>query len=110
MYSFQNLSLYDFDYTLPDESIALFPNEKRDECKLLVYNLNNIKEIIHTKFYEISDYLSPDSLIIINSTRVLPARLNFYKKTGASIELLLLHPSNNSVDIQIAMTSTSNTN
>ena len=84
------MKLSDFDYDLPQEYIAQTPLEKRDHSKLLVYNRVTQKhEIRH--FYDIADYLNPGDVLVLNNTRVMPARLVGKKiSTGADIEILLL--------------------
>ncbi|MDL2292159.1 tRNA preQ1(34) S-adenosylmethionine ribosyltransferase-isomerase QueA [Acholeplasma sp. OttesenSCG-928-E16] len=80
----------DFDFNLPDELIAQHPNEKRDHSKLLSLN-KNTNEIEHCSFYQIVDYLNKDDCLVINNTKVIPARLIGEKKdTNALIEILLL--------------------
>ena len=80
----------DFDYELPKELIAQTPLERRDESRLLVLDKNN-GEIEHKKFYDIIDYLNPGDALVINDTKVIPARIIGEKTdTGAVIELLLL--------------------
>jgi S-adenosylmethionine:tRNA ribosyltransferase-isomerase len=84
------LSLSDFDYTLPLELIAQHPLHERDEAKLLI--LNRVTgEIEHRIFSDIADYLKKDDLLIINDTKVLPARLFGRRATGGRVEVLLLH-------------------
>jgi len=79
-----------YDYYLPEELIAQKPLEKRDDSKLLVYNKANAT-ITHKHFYDIIDYLQKDDVLVINNTKVLPARLYGTKEnTGAKIEILLL--------------------
>lgn len=83
------ISIKDFTYTLPEESIAHFPLEKRDESKLLVYQN---KTITHSTFKSLVDFLPDNSTLFFNNTRVIQARLLFQKETGATIELFLLQP------------------
>ena len=79
-----------YDYYLPETQIAQFPLAKRDESKLLIYNRHD-KSIEHKHFYDIVDYLHKGDVLVINNTRVIPARLFGVKKdTGAKIEILLL--------------------
>ncbi len=79
-----------YDYYLPETQIAQFPLAKRDESKLLIYNRHD-KSIEHKHFYNIIDYLHKGDVLVINNTRVIPARLFGVKKdTGAKIEILLL--------------------
>ena len=80
----------DFDYYLPEELIAQTPLEKRDESRLLVLD-RETGEIEHKKFYDIIDYLESGDALVINDTKVIPARIIGVKEdTGAVIELLLL--------------------
>lgn len=76
-------------YDLPEEMIAQTPIEPRDHSRLLVYDKKNNK-IEHKHFYNILDYLKKGDVLVINNTRVLPARLiGFKEDTGAKIEILL---------------------
>ncbi len=75
-------------YDLPEELIAQTPVEPRDSSRLLCYNKNEDK-IEHKHFYDIVDYLQKGDVLVVNNTRVLPARLYGYKDTGAKIEVLL---------------------
>lgn len=78
-----------FDYDLPKELIAQNPEEKRDQCRLMVLHRKN-GNIEHKHFYDILDYLNPGDCMVINDSRVIPARLFGTKKgTGAQIEFLL---------------------
>ncbi len=79
----------DFDYHLPPESIAQTPAEPRDSSRLLVLHRDS-GEIEHRTFREIGEYLKPNDLLVINQTRVIPARIYAKKETGGKIELLLL--------------------
>lgn len=85
----------DFDYDLPKEFIAQRPVDPRDSSRLLVYH-HESERIEHRIFHEIIDYLSPEDVLVINETRVIPARLKARKiPTGGSVEVLLLrqtHP------------------
>jgi S-adenosylmethionine:tRNA ribosyltransferase-isomerase len=76
-----------FDYLLPDQAIARFPLEDRDQSKLLVWRDGRIQ---HKKFTDVADELPSDALLIFNNTKVVPARLHFQKPTGAWIELLVV--------------------
>ena len=89
------MSTDDFDYNLPKELIAQTPLENRDEAKLLVLD-KKTGQITHEKFYNIIDYLNPGDALVINDTKVIPARIIGEKEdTGAVIELLLLKDINN---------------
>jgi len=75
-------------YELPDELIAQTPVEPRDSSRLLVYT-RKTGEICHKHFYDILDYLQKGDVLVVNNSRVLPARLFGFKDTGAKIEVLL---------------------
>ena len=79
----------DFDYHLPEESIAQTPVEPRHASRLLVLDRKQ-DALEHTTFWHIADYLRPGDLLVINQTRVIPARVFAHKPTGGRIELLLL--------------------
>jgi len=83
------LKLSDFDYNLPQELIAQNPVERRDTSRLMVLD-KNTGRIEHKVFHEIIQYLKPEDLLVLNDTKVIPARL-FGKKYGgtAKIEVLL---------------------
>ena len=83
------MKVSDFYYDLPEELIAQHPYDKRDEARLLVLNKENQK-IEHKVFKEIIDYLNPGDCLVINNTKVIPARLYGKKDTGAKVEFLLL--------------------
>ena len=85
-----NLETHDFYYDLPEELIAQYPSEKRDGCRLMVLDREK-KSVEHKVFRDIIDYLRPEDMLIVNSSRVIPARLlGITEKTGADMELLLL--------------------
>jgi len=79
----------DFDYHLPESSIAQTPAEPRDSSRLLVLN-RATGELGHRIFREITDYLHAGDLLVLNQTRVIPARIFARKETGGKVELLLL--------------------
>lgn len=84
------MKLSDFNYELPGELIAQDPLEKRDNSRLMVLH-RTTGEIEHKHFYDIIDYLNPGDCLVVNNTKVIPARLMGVKEeTGASIEVLLL--------------------
>ena len=79
----------DFYYDLPEELIAQTPLEKRDTSRLLA--LDRVTgEIAHKHFYDILDYLNPGDCLVMNDSRVLPARLLGHRPTGGAVEVLLL--------------------
>ena len=88
----------DYDYVLPESLIAQFPAEKRQNSKMMVLDKNN-KTIEHYHFYDIVNMIDSNSILVLNDTKVIPARL-FGKKvsTGAKIEILLLSPNNENKD------------
>ncbi len=79
----------DFDYHLPEPSIAQTPVEPRDSSRLLVLH-RDTGELEHRIFREIGAYLRPGDLLVLNQTRVIPARIHARKETGGRVELLLL--------------------
>lgn len=83
------LKTHDFWYELPEELIAQTPLKNRDGSRLLVLNKDS-GEITHRHFYDIVDYLNPGDCLIMNDSRVLPARLLGHRPTGGAAELLLL--------------------
>ena len=82
-------SLDTYDYHLPEELIAQTPLDKRDESRLLVFD-RKTKETYHRHFKDITDFLRKGDVLVVNNTRVLPARLLAKKSTGALVEILLL--------------------
>lgn len=86
--------LSEFDYILPEELIAQTPSEKRENSCMMVLNKEK-KEILHKHFYDIVDLLDENHVLILNNTRVIPARLYGYKDTGAKIEVFLLKERDN---------------
>lgn len=85
----RHIQIEKFNYNLPDERIAKYPLAQRDSSKLLVYKSG---KIIDAAFKDISEYLPLDSLMIFNNTKVIQARLQFQKDTGAKIEIFCLEP------------------
>ncbi len=80
----------DFDYELPEELIAQTPVEPRDHSRLLVYHRKD-GTVEHKHFFDIIDYLNPGDALVVNETRVIPARLLGVKEdTGVPVEVLLL--------------------
>ena len=83
------IKISDYTYDLPDERIAKFPLQRRDQSKLLVYRDGTISE---SRFASVGSYLPSSSLLVFNNTRVIHARLIFYKSSGARIEIFCLEP------------------
>ncbi|MGF7436660.1 tRNA preQ1(34) S-adenosylmethionine ribosyltransferase-isomerase QueA [Lentilactobacillus senioris] len=87
----EKYTLADFDYDLPKELIAQTPIEKRDTSRLLVMN-HETGELTDKHFYNIIDYLNPGDALVMNDSKVMPARIYGVKEdTGAHVEVLLLH-------------------
>ena len=84
------MSVLDFDYELPEELIAQDPLEHRSDSRLMVLDKES-GEVEHSHFYDIKNYLEPGDCLVINNTKVLPARLIGEKEgTGGKVEVLLL--------------------
>lgn len=85
----QQIKIEDYHYNLPDERIAKYPLTQRDASKLLVYQAG---EISQSRFRHLSSFLPEQSLLVSNNTKVIRARMEFYKETGARIEIFCLEP------------------
>ncbi len=85
----QKIKIADYNYNLPDERIAKFPLQVRDQSKLLIYRHGEISE---DTFTSLPHYLPAGSLMVFNNTKVIQARLHFRKETGALIEVFCLEP------------------
>ena len=83
------MKLSDFMYDLPEERIAQTPVEPRDHSRLMVIH-RDTGAIEHRHFYDIIDYLNPGDCLVINETKVIPARLYGERPTGGAVEVLLL--------------------
>ena len=79
----------DFLYNLPEELIAQTPIEPRDHSRLLVYDRRD-RSVSHRHFYDLPEYLKPGDCLVINDTRVIPARLYGVRSGGGACEILLL--------------------
>lgn len=86
--------LSEFDYELPEELIAQRPSDKRENSRMMVLNRDEHK-ILNKHFYDIVDLLDENHVLILNDTKVIPARLYGYKDTGAKIEVFLLKEREN---------------
>lgn len=100
MHNPADISIFDFTYELPQEKIAQYPLQNRDESKLLIWQKGEIKE---DQFKSIADYISPDSLLVFNTTRVVNARLHFLNSKKQDIELFCLGPDDQTQDPSQAM-------
>lgn len=83
------MKTHDFWYELPEELIAQTPLEQRDSSRLLVLN-RTTGQREHRHFYDIIDFLNPGDCLVLNDSRVLPARLLGHRPTGGAVEVLLL--------------------
>jgi S-adenosylmethionine:tRNA ribosyltransferase-isomerase len=86
LYSFMKVT--DYEFFLPKELIAKRPLKKRDSSRLLVLHRDGFIE--HRRFSDLPEYLSPGDMLLINNTKVFPARLKGQKRSGGSLELLLV--------------------
>ncbi|MFI3331056.1 MAG: S-adenosylmethionine:tRNA ribosyltransferase-isomerase [Rikenellaceae bacterium] len=85
-----SININDFNYTLPNERIAKFPLEKRENSKLLIYKDKKIEE---KNFFNLSEVVPSGALLVFNNTKVIRARMIMHKHTGARIEIFCLEPS-----------------
>lgn len=85
----QQIKIDDYNYDLPDERIAKYPLSRRDASKLLIYQSGKISQ---ARFHNLSDFLPDQSLLVSNNTKVIRARMEFFKETGARIEIFCLEP------------------
>lgn len=83
------MKTHDFWYELPEELIAQTPLQQRDSSRLLVLD-RKTGEVTHKHFYDIIDHLNPGDCLVMNDSRVLPARLLGHRPTGGAVEVLLL--------------------
>jgi S-adenosylmethionine:tRNA ribosyltransferase-isomerase len=87
----QRLRVDDFDYDLPGEAIAQTPAEPRDASRLLVLDRSSGR-IEHARFRDIGRWLHPGDLLVVNDSRVIPARLPGVRSSGGAAEILVLRP------------------
>jgi S-adenosylmethionine:tRNA ribosyltransferase-isomerase len=85
----KEINISDYNYFLSEEKIAKYPLNERDKSKLLVYEKSNIYKKV---FNEIPDFFGKDDLLVFNETKVIQARMEFEKETGAAIEIFCLEP------------------
>ena len=102
MNRYKDIKISDYTYNLPDERIAKYPLTERDKSKLLVRQNGTIKQDI---FENCANYLPEGAQLVFNNTRVIHARLFFYKETGAKIEIFCLEPVE-PADYQVAFQET----
>ena len=84
-----HIVIEDYNYSLPDERIAKYPLQQRDASRLLVLD-RETGALRHQHFYDIIEYLRPGDCLVMNDSRVLPARLLGHRPTGGAVEVLLL--------------------
>ena len=96
----KDISINDFSYHLPNETIAAFPLKERDASKLLVYKEGIITEDIYKN---IAQYIPDKSLLIFNNTKVIQARVLFQKQTGGVIEIFCLEPYESNNEYSVVM-------
>ena len=95
-----SLQIKDFTYDLPDEKIARYPLQQRDQSRLLVYKNDTFTE---DNYRNIARFIPGQALMVFNQTKVIHARLLFRKPTGGRIEVFCLEPDNRYPDVQTAM-------
>jgi len=88
------MHIKEFDYYLPSEFIAQYPTDKRDQSRLMVLHRES-KTIEHRFFFEVIDYFKPGDVLVLNDTKVIPARLMGKKHSGGRVEVFLLRPQEN---------------
>ena len=95
-----DFTLESYDYRLPEKNIAQHPSEKRDTSRLLVLN-RTTGETLHRNFFNIIDYFNKGDILVVNDTKVFPARLFGRKESGGKVEVFLLElpvPNNNGTE------------
>lgn len=101
----QNINIAEYDYPLPDERIAKYPLPERDASKLLVKTHGRTSQ--QDVFRNIGNYLPERSVLVFNETKVVRARLQFVKESGAAIEIFCLEPVTGNGDYQLAFSASS---
>jgi len=91
------MKIEEFDYTLPPSLIAQYPSPQRGESSLMIIHRNE-GTIEHRAFRDLPNYLNPGDLLVMNNTRVFPARLIGKKETGGKVEILLISPTNGTME------------
>ncbi len=90
------MKLSDFDYDLPKDRIAQAPPAQRDASRLLVLDRKE-DQVTHHSFPDLLGFLKPDDVLVLNDTRVLPARIRLYRTTGAKVDALLVRNMENNL-------------
>lgn len=96
----KNITTQDFHYELPEEQIAHHPLAERDQAKLLIYEKGEIR---HSHFRHLTEHLPEGAALLFNDTKVVPARLQFQKDTGANIEIFCLEPGEEDPTLSFGM-------
>jgi len=97
------IKIKDFNYSLPNEKIAVFPLANRDDAKLLVFENETIKEDIYRN---LATHLPSENTLVFNNTKVIEARILFQKPTGANIEIFILEPTDRFPNYETALAQT----
>lgn len=87
----RNIDIQNFEYHLPDSSIAAFPASPRDSARLLMAD-GTTRVVSESVFGEVANFLPPGALMLVNETRVVRARLEFFRPSGSRIEVFILNP------------------
>jgi len=99
MKAVKEISINHFDYDLPEHRIARYPLAQRDASKLLVHKEDRFSQ---TVFSKLGDHLPANTMLVLNETKVVQARLKFQTENGASVELFVLEPAIEGMDFQVA--------
>jgi S-adenosylmethionine:tRNA ribosyltransferase-isomerase len=97
------MRLSELDYDLPAELIAQHPLKSREQARMLVVN-RKLGTYQHSRFYKLNQYLREGDLLVLNDTRVLPARLHARKESGGRVELLFVRPVDDPPGAWLALT------
>ncbi len=92
-----------FDYNLPKNLISQKLTLPRDHCNFLVYDSQN-QEVCYKKFFDILDYLDQNDVLVLNDTKVFPARMIGEKETGGNIEVFLIKPKDGKFSVNVQST------
>lgn len=98
--TYKKIRIDEYAYPLPEDRIAKYPLALRDESKLLVYQES---QVLDSSFSKLADFIPADSLLLVNNTQVIPARIHFTKETGAHIEVFCLEPLDGNGDYGLAL-------
>ena len=101
----EEMRLTELDYDLPEELIAQEPLHRRDQARLMVLDRRS-GEITHSRFYKLARHLREGDLLVLNNTRVFPARLMVRKESGGAVELLMVRPAEGQAGAWLALVRT----